>query len=181
MSKRIQRNQKADAICPCFGRIRRNQKIDMICPCCGGREFVTTVTVTQDWKVSSGGDFEEEVQSFIELLHGPDTDNIWSCCRCGGEAVSVNEFDIDHDPNDFVYEIEGRDDFIMNGSNIGKKFYLGLYAIYEEAEEGHLSVGYSVYGDDRELIDGGDFEYPEELDTETVADRLEEVLDFIFF
>lgn len=31
------------------------------------------------------------------------------------------------------------------------------------------------------LLDGGDYEYPQEVDTDTVADRFDEVMDFIFW
>lgn len=160
---------------------KKTNQPNMICPCCGGREFITTVTVTQDWRVSFGGDFLEEVSSCNDVLREPDTDNIWSCFRCGGEAVSLNDFDINHDPNDLVFEVEGPDDFILNWKNIGKFFYLALYASYGEAEEGNLTVGYSVYDKDRKLLDGGDYEYPQEVDTDTVADRFNEVMDFIFW
>ena len=107
---------------------KKTNQPNMICPCCGGREFITPATVTQDWKVSFGGDFLEEVSSCNDVLCEPNTDNIWSCFRCGGEAVSLNDFGIDHDPNDLVFEVEGPDDFILNWKNIGKFFYLALYA-----------------------------------------------------
>ena len=55
------------------------------------------------------------------------------------------------------------------------------YTSYGEAEEGNLTVGYSVYDKDRKLLDGGDYEYPQEVDTDTVADRFDEVMDFIFW
>lgn len=42
---------------------KKTNQPNMICPCCGGREFITPATVTQDWKVSFGGDFLEEVSS----------------------------------------------------------------------------------------------------------------------
>lgn len=80
-----------------------------------------------------------------------------------------------------MFEVEGPDDFILNWKNIGKFFYLALYASYGEAEEGNLTVGYSVYDKDRKLLDGGDYEYPQEVDTDTVADRFDEVMDFIFW
>ena len=160
---------------------KKTNQPNMICPCCGGREFITTATVTQDWRASFGGDFLEEVSSCNDVLCEPNTDNIWSCFRCGEEAVSLNDFDIDHDPNDLVFEVEGPDDFILNWKNIGKFFYLALYASYGEAEEGNLTVGYSVYDKDRKLLDGGDYEYPQEVDTDTFADRFDEVMDFIFW
>lgn len=97
---------------------KKTNQPNMICPCCGGREFITPATVTQDWKVSFGGDFLEEVSSCNDVLCEPNTDNIWSCFRCGGEAVSLNDFGIDHDPNDLVFEVEGPDDFILNWKNI---------------------------------------------------------------
>ena len=114
---------------------KKTNQPNMICPCCGGREFITTATVTQDWRVSFGGDFLEEVSSCNDVLCEPSTDNIWSCFRCGGEAVSLNDFDIDHDPNDLVFEVEGPDDFILNWKNIGKFFYLALQVMGKQRKE----------------------------------------------
>lgn len=159
---------------------KRIKMVSMICPYCGGREFVTSAHVVQRWRVSYGGDFLEEVESCTEVLHGPDADNIWSCYRCGKEAVSLDDFSLDHDPNDLVYEIEADEDFYINGKSIGKKFFLALYDSCAETTEGLLSVGYSIYDSERKLFDGGNYDYPIEIATETVADRLEEVLDFIF-
>lgn len=33
------------------------KKINYICPKCGGRKFITTATVTQDWLVDAHGSF----------------------------------------------------------------------------------------------------------------------------
>jgi len=51
------------------------------------KQFVTTAHVCQDWVVDENGDFLEEENSCVEVTHGPDADNIWTCKICGAEAV----------------------------------------------------------------------------------------------
>lgn len=58
-----------------------------VCPKCGAREFVTVAHVTQTWMVDENGNFLEELTSCDEVLHGPDDGNIWTCAKCGAEAL----------------------------------------------------------------------------------------------
>jgi len=51
------------------------------------REFTVTVHVTQDWRVSETGEFVAEVQSCVEVTHGPDPEDVWTCAECGRQAV----------------------------------------------------------------------------------------------
>lgn len=60
-------------------------------------------------------------------------------------------------------------------------FNLAIWTSSEVAEEdGFQCLGYSLYDEDRELLDGGFYEYPESKESETVADFLGDVLDFAF-
>lgn len=61
-----------------------------ICPNCGGKEFITTAHVAQDWKVDENGNFIELVQDATDIIAEPNDDNIWTCASCGSEAV-INE------------------------------------------------------------------------------------------
>lgn len=63
-----------------------------ICPICGGKEFVTTAHIMQDWKVNNSGEWLETVTDCVQIVHAPDPDNIWTCCRCGAEAVDEKDF-----------------------------------------------------------------------------------------
>ena len=83
-----------------------------ICPVCGGKEFVTTAHVTQDWKVNGKGEWLETVTDFVQIDHGPDPDNIWTCCRCEAEAV---------DEKDFPYN---QDQFTLFCQIFDKKYYV---------------------------------------------------------
>lgn len=51
------------------------------------QEFVTVAHITQDWKVDEKGNFLEVAEDCLEVTHGPDRDNIWSCHICGAEAI----------------------------------------------------------------------------------------------
>lgn len=51
------------------------------------KQFVTTAHVCQDWVVDENGNFLEEENGCVEVTHGPDVDNIWTCKICGAEAV----------------------------------------------------------------------------------------------
>lgn len=68
-----------------------------ICPVCGGKEFVTTAHITQDWKVNDEGEWLETVTDCVQVDHGPDPDNIWTCYRCNTEAVDEKKFPYNQD------------------------------------------------------------------------------------
>ena len=63
----------------------------MICPHCGGNEFITTAHVAQDWRVDECGNFIELIQDCTDVIVAPDPGNIWTCSRCGTEAVCLNK------------------------------------------------------------------------------------------
>lgn len=73
------------------------KKMRRICPKCGCKEFTTTAHVMQEWKVDGEGNFIETVDPCLQVDHYPDPDNIWTCCRCGSEAVEENDFPFDQD------------------------------------------------------------------------------------
>ncbi len=58
-----------------------------VCPNCGNRTFSTVAHVTQTWVVDEKGEFIKEETSCDEVIHGPDDGNIWTCTKCGAEAV----------------------------------------------------------------------------------------------
>ena len=57
-----------------------------ICPKCGGKEFIVTAHVTQDWLVDEDGCYEETITPYIETVHEPDDDDLWECKNCGYDA-----------------------------------------------------------------------------------------------
>lgn len=80
-----------------------------ICPHCGGREFLVTPHVTQDWLVDEDGEFLECLQECVEVTHKPDNDDIWACALCNYEAAG-SQFDPDtYDPTrDYTKDEQGR-------------------------------------------------------------------------
>ena len=62
-----------------------------ICPKCGGKKFIVTAHVTQDWIVDEDGCYIETVEPCGEVTHHPDGDDLWTCCNCGYDC-SGNEF-----------------------------------------------------------------------------------------
>lgn len=62
-----------------------------ICPKCGGKDFYTTAHIMQEWLVNENGDFVSVATECLEITHGPDDDNIWTCTMCGAEAVIEKE------------------------------------------------------------------------------------------
>lgn len=157
------------------------KRINYICPKCGGRKFVTTATVTQDWLVDAHGNFINQISACNDVVSSPDIANIWSCSFCGEEGISLEKFSENHDPEDMVFEISNNKGFCLNGEEISQMFYLAIWTSSEDAEEDDFQcLGYSIYDADKELLDGGFYEYPESRESETVADLLGEVLDFAF-
>lgn len=61
-----------------------------ICPKCGNNRFITTAHVTQSWEVDENGNFIKEI-STDEITHGPNDDNIWTCTKCGTEAIITTD------------------------------------------------------------------------------------------
>ena len=55
-------------------------------------EFLTTAHVTQTWIVNRYGDFEFILDSEeCQVIHAPDSEDIWQCKICGKDAVFVEE------------------------------------------------------------------------------------------
>ena len=104
------------------------------------------------------------------------------CCPfCGEEGISLEKFSETHDLEDMIFEIFNDKRFRLNGEEISQMFNLAIWTSSEVAEEdGFQCLGYSLYDEDRELLDGGFYEYPESKESETVADFLGDVLDFAF-
>lgn len=51
------------------------------------KEFITVTHISQDWKVDEEGNFLEVVEDCCEVVHGPDSGNIWTCDICGADAI----------------------------------------------------------------------------------------------
>ena len=63
-----------------------------ICPKCGGREFITTAHVIEEWIVDSDGNYLDTYCTG-DVTHTPDDDNIWQCNNCGYDAAGT-EFNV---------------------------------------------------------------------------------------
>lgn len=63
-----------------------------ICPKCGGKTFIVTPHVTQDWLVDENGEFLKCINECVEVTHKADNEDIWTCAGCGYEA-SGDEFE----------------------------------------------------------------------------------------
>jgi len=58
-----------------------------ICPKCGNETFYTSAHVVQEWLVDKNGEYLETSEDCLEVAADPDDDNIWTCAKCGAEAV----------------------------------------------------------------------------------------------
>lgn len=69
-----------------------------ICPKCGGKKFIVTAHVTEDWLVDEGGNWLDTCSSCNEVTHYPNNDDLWTCSECGYEAAGsefeMNEYDV---------------------------------------------------------------------------------------
>lgn len=67
------------------------QNKHMECPDCGAdTTFITTAHVMQEWEVTPDGSFIDCVSDCLEVVHEPDPGNIWTCKKCGKDAVLVD-------------------------------------------------------------------------------------------
>jgi hypothetical protein len=48
--------------------------------------FLTTAHVMEEWKVDEHGNFLEKTET-LQVDHGPDLGNLWTCAECGEEAI----------------------------------------------------------------------------------------------
>ena len=65
------------------------------CPNCGGKRFVVTAHVTQEWLVDANESFLQELTSCVEVTHEADDDDIWECAECeysdAGRAFNIKK------------------------------------------------------------------------------------------
>lgn len=61
-----------------------------VCPKLCGEALTTTAHVMQEWEVDAEGKFMDVITDCLETSHGPDNDNIWTCKKCGEEALLVD-------------------------------------------------------------------------------------------
>jgi hypothetical protein len=53
------------------------------------KEFYTTAHVTEEWVVDGGGDFSHVTEGEAEVVHRPDSQDLFTCCVCGEEGKVV--------------------------------------------------------------------------------------------
>jgi len=53
------------------------------------KQFVTTAHIVEEWLVDETGSFIEVVNTGLEVSHGPDSGNIWTCVDCSAEAEVI--------------------------------------------------------------------------------------------
>ena len=63
------------------------------CPECGGKRFVVTAHVTQDWVVDENEMYIQTIDDCVDIVHRPDNDDLWECFECGYSA-SGSEFEV---------------------------------------------------------------------------------------
>lgn len=68
-----------------------------VCPNHCGAHFDVTVHVTQDWEVDAEGNFEKTLNEAVEVTHGPQEDDCWTCSKCGSEAEAIQCVIMEHD------------------------------------------------------------------------------------
>jgi len=52
------------------------------------RRFSVTAHVTQEWKVDRDGEYLKTLNDCQEVIHHPDTDDMFICLACGAEALA---------------------------------------------------------------------------------------------
>ena len=55
------------------------------CPKCGGKKFIVSAHVIQEWIVDEKGNFLEVTDDCAEVTHEPDDYDLWMCDKCGYE------------------------------------------------------------------------------------------------
>lgn len=51
------------------------------------KEFVTSVAVSQEWKVDENGELIMVENSCAGVIKEPSAENIWHCAICGAKAI----------------------------------------------------------------------------------------------
>ena len=50
-------------------------------------KFVTVAHIMQDWLVDAEGNFLEATEECLDVTHGPNPENTWTCNECGAVAI----------------------------------------------------------------------------------------------
>lgn len=61
-----------------------------VCPNLCGAPLTTSAHVMQEWQVDAEGDIIDVIDDCLEVTHGPDCGNIWTCDECGEEASLID-------------------------------------------------------------------------------------------
>lgn len=62
-----------------------------VCPTSPDHDvFVTVAHVQEEWVVNRDGSYRESLRC-IDITHGPNPGNTWTCTFCGEEAKVVDE------------------------------------------------------------------------------------------
>lgn len=62
----------------------------MVCPNGCDSNFSTVGHVMQEWEVNAYGEFVSVIDDCIQITHGANRDNIWTCRNCGAEGIIEN-------------------------------------------------------------------------------------------
>lgn len=69
-----------------------------ICPKCGGKRFIVTAHVAENWLVDEEGTFLEATQRGVDVVHYPDDNDVWECEKCGyissGDGMEMKEYNV---------------------------------------------------------------------------------------
>lgn len=66
-------------------------KTPRICPKCGGKKWIVTAHVTQDWEVNEYGEYIKTICDCVETTHSPDENDVWCCSKCDAEYDNNTE------------------------------------------------------------------------------------------
>ena len=50
------------------------------------KRFSTSAHVMEEWEVDEYGEYVKTIES-LQVDHGPDPDNLWTCLECGADAA----------------------------------------------------------------------------------------------
>lgn len=117
-------------------------------------EFITTVHVMQDWRVDEKGNHLETVEDFLQITHGADKDNIWSCAICGAEAITSGEI-----VTLYATVLEGNEDSYADVYNDKEEAYSQIGTYVDNLKVIAVKKGYSLAPKGSEILydDAPDF------------------------
>ena len=55
------------------------------------KKFHASAHVVQDWVVDEHGNFTKTLNECDQVLHFPDSEDIWTCDECGAEVKFISE------------------------------------------------------------------------------------------